>query len=246
MAWVRLDDQIPRNQKILNAGPAACWLWVCAIAHCQSQLTDGFVSSEVLPMIGVTGAPRVRRLAETLVSVGLFDKADGGYQVHDYLVHNPSRAEVLQKRSTDLERKKLKDSTQIPSGIAADSRALARGRALDGMGKNGSGSLSGEKEQTGDVTFRAGELLRNYQRWYAEERNGARLRLIGNSLEFQEALTVVNTWPDDARIEKLARIVLTANDDFINKTDRSFKIFALKATWADDKLRVWEGKQATA
>jgi hypothetical protein len=92
MAWVRLDDQIPRNQKILNAGPAACWLWVCAIAHCQSQLTDGFVSAEVLPMIGVVGAPRVRRLAETLIAVGLFDRIDGGYRVHDYLAHNRSRA----------------------------------------------------------------------------------------------------------------------------------------------------------
>jgi hypothetical protein len=237
MAWVRLDDQIPRNQKILNAGPAACWLWVCAIAHCQSQLTDGFVSAEVLPMIGVVGAPRVRRLAETLIAVGLFDRIDGGYRVHDYLAHNPSRAEVLQKRAADLERKRPKDSGQIPSGIAADSQALARGRALDGMGKNGSESLSREKEHTGDVTFRAGELLRNYQRWYAEERNGARLRLIGNSLEFQEALGVVSTWADDARLERLARIVLKTDDEFIAKTDRSFKIFALKASWADNRLR---------
>jgi hypothetical protein len=87
------------------------------------------------------------------------------------------------------------------------------------------------------VTFRAGELLRNYQRWYAEERNGARLRLIGNSLEFQEALGVVSTWADDARLERLARIVLKTDDEFIAKTDRSFKIFALKASWADNRLR---------
>ncbi len=49
----------------------------------------------------------------------------------------------------------------------------------------------------------------------------------------------MTTW-DDARIEKLAKIILTTDDPFVAGTDRSFRIFALKASWADDRLRVWE------
>lgn len=123
MAWVKLDDQAPRNEKMLAAGPSACWLWVCGIAHSQSQLTDGFVSLAVLPMIGVKGVGRTKRLAEQLVAAGLFERVEGGYQVHDYLDHNPSRAVVLAKRAEDAERKRGGESNRNPHGIPTDSSA---------------------------------------------------------------------------------------------------------------------------
>ena len=123
MAWVKLDDQAPRHAKMLKAGPAACWLWVCGIAHCQSQLTDGFVSLDALPMIGVKGEARCVKLADELVSVGLFDKAEGGYLVHGYLDHNPSKATVLAKRAEDADRKRRgEESQRTPRGIQTESR----------------------------------------------------------------------------------------------------------------------------
>lgn len=123
MAWVRIDDQAPRHEKMLEAGPSACWLWVCALAHCQSQLTDGFVSDAVLPMIGVLGAARCRKLADVLITAGLFDKVDGGYKVHDYLAHNQSRAAVLEKRAEDAKRKRAAESGRTPDGNATESGA---------------------------------------------------------------------------------------------------------------------------
>lgn len=97
MGWVRIDDQAPRNRKLIKAGPSACWLWVCGIAHCQAQLSDGFIAEEVLPMIGVLGAARCRQLAETLIGVGLFDRVDGGYQIHDYHDHNWTKEEAIER-----------------------------------------------------------------------------------------------------------------------------------------------------
>lgn len=105
MAWVTLDDQVPRHRKMLHAGPAACWLWVCAIAHSQSLLTDGFVDDAVLPMIGVPGASVVKRLAEKLVAVGLFERVDGGYLVHDYTHHNATAEEARRHRANVAERR---------------------------------------------------------------------------------------------------------------------------------------------
>lgn len=86
---------------------------------------------------------------------------------------------------------------------------------------------------------RARQLLEHYAEWYQQARHGARLRLIQNSLTFQDAASLCQTW-DDARLEKLAKIILTTDDPFISGTDRSFKIFTMKATWADDRLRQWE------
>lgn len=96
MAWVRIDDQVPRHQKFLNAGPAAAWFWVCGVAHCQSQLTDGFISTAALPMIGV---PRgYQKLADHLVHVGLWEAVEGGYTVHHYHDHNDTKAEAIARR----------------------------------------------------------------------------------------------------------------------------------------------------
>ena len=105
-----------------------------------------------------------------------------------------------------------------------------------------------EKESDGKppgdtVAARAGHLLDRYAEWYQQLRHGARLRLMRNTLEFNDACQICELW-DDARIEKLARIVLTTDDEFVSRTDRSFKIFALKASWADDRLRQAESGAA--
>ena len=92
------------------------------------------------------------------------------------------------------------------------------------------------------VAAKAGALLAIYAELYPKYRHGARLRLIHNSLEFQDACSLVELW-DLPRLEKLAVLVLTTDDEFSSKTDRSFKIFALKASWADDKLTAWEAAQ---
>jgi uncharacterized protein YdaU (DUF1376 family) len=90
-----------------------------------------------------------------------------------------------------------------------------------------------------DLGDRARELLEGYPVWYAQERHGARLPILGGAIQFQEALTLCQTW-DDGRLEKLARVVLTTDDGYISGTDRGWKIFVMKASWADDRLRQWE------
>ena len=104
MAYVRLDDQIAHHPKVLRAGADAAWLWACAIAYCNRQLTDGYVPAAALSTMGAfKTAPR--KLAATLVSVGLFEPADDGYRVHDYLLHNPDKATVQQRVLDATQRK---------------------------------------------------------------------------------------------------------------------------------------------
>ena len=62
--------------------------------------------------------------------------------------------------------------------------------------------------------------------------------------ELQRELTALSA--STARLEKLARLVLSTDDEFISRTDRGWKIFVLKASWADDRLRQWEAAQGVA
>lgn len=107
-------------------------------------------------------------------------------------------------------------------------------------------SSSGKETNARALADRASQLREVlYPQWYAKFRHGARLRLIANPLEFQEAQSLVATW-DDATLEKLAAIVLTTDDPWISGTDRSFRIFAMKASWAHDRLAQWERAHGVA
>jgi hypothetical protein len=96
MAYVKLDDQIAHHPKVLRAGAEAAWLWAVSIAYCNRQLTDGHVPAAALSTMGSFRTPP-RKLAAALVAVGLFEIDGDGYQVHDYLSHNPDKATVQQR-----------------------------------------------------------------------------------------------------------------------------------------------------
>jgi hypothetical protein len=104
MAYVKLDDQIAHHPKVLRAGAEAAWLWAVSIAYCNRQLTDGHVPAAALSTMGTFRTPP-RKLAAALVSVGLFEVDGDGYQVHDYLTHNPDKATVHQRMRDASDRK---------------------------------------------------------------------------------------------------------------------------------------------
>lgn len=99
MAWMKVETSVARHRKFVKAGPAPSWLWVCGLAYCQEGLTDGFIPTEALPYLGVKNAAQ---LAHHLVAAGLWDQADGGWMVHDYLAGNKSADEI---RSLKVDRR---------------------------------------------------------------------------------------------------------------------------------------------
>jgi len=240
MAWVRIHDAALSHPKLVGLidwkNPFCLWVW--GLSYCQTHLTDGVIPAAALPN-------RVaERAAVKLVLLRLWEAREaGGFIVHDYLDWNESREAVLRKRSEAKDRMaaaRERSSQSVRANILRTSPEVLRG-----LGKS-----TDLPKRTDELTNedRAGILRQElYPAWYAKHRNGARLRvpIIANSLEFQEALSVVQTW-DDARIEKLARVFLTTDEDWISNTDRSFRLFCSKATWCDDKLREWERKQGIA
>ena len=101
MSWVKVDDRAPEHRKQIAAGPVACWLWVCGLAYCNRQpARDGFMPAAVLPML--CPIPGIAKHADKLVSVGLWERCEGGFLVHDYhdfQLAKPDAEELAVKRS---------------------------------------------------------------------------------------------------------------------------------------------------
>jgi len=95
MSWLKIDDQIATHPKILKAGPSASWLWICSIAYSSNHFTDGFISDAALGHLGI---PKhvLKQLVSRLLKQALWERVKGGFQVHDYLQHNPSAVERRQ------------------------------------------------------------------------------------------------------------------------------------------------------
>jgi hypothetical protein len=116
VSWVKYDDQFPDHPKLAalgDLGPLAGWLHVAATCYCSRHLTDGFLPSGALSRLA-TFPRRVQAsdLAAALVRVGLWEQAEDGYRVHDYLDYNPSREQVERKRAewADRQRKSRGES----------------------------------------------------------------------------------------------------------------------------------------
>lgn len=108
MTWSRFDDRTRRHPKIAAAGNEAASFWMWAILHSNEYGLDGFIAEDVLqniPPIPIA-QKRAKELAEKCVSavvkpggVGLFEKVDGGYRVHDIEDFQPTAEESVQNRS---------------------------------------------------------------------------------------------------------------------------------------------------
>lgn len=102
MTWVKLDDGFPEHPKVLAAGVEASWFYVCGLAYCKRQLTDGLIPGAVLSRLSSCSRPVL--LANKLVSVGLWEREGDNFRVHDYLQENDTAEQVKAKRAATKER----------------------------------------------------------------------------------------------------------------------------------------------
>ncbi len=107
MSWVKVDDQFFRHPKVVAAGRDARDLYLAALCYSAGSLTDGFVPAGSLRILAaeaeVDNAPAC---AELLLTAGLWEQVEGGYQIHDWLgcaiLHDPTTQE--QRKTPQYER----------------------------------------------------------------------------------------------------------------------------------------------
>ena len=115
MPWIKVDNQLPDNPKIVSVGPIAAWLYVCGLCYCDRLLTDGFIPVEKLEQLVPHTQDRAihespLRLADLLCDVGLWKPATRrgvtGFRVHDYLKYQSSKEEIVTARTKNAERQR--------------------------------------------------------------------------------------------------------------------------------------------
>ncbi len=120
MSWASVDDGFADHPKVLPLSSHAFRLHVCAMCWCNRRGTDGVVlTSELRILAGMLPEGLdVRELVAELVASRLWDTADDGWALHDFLDWNEPAAKVKAKRDAHAQRQK-------------EAREKARAKACD-------------------------------------------------------------------------------------------------------------------
>jgi len=107
--WVRLDVNYFGNPKIRAAGRDARDLHLASICFVGRYMTDGYIAPDVVEDIA-RDARVTRRVLVTaigsVVDAGLWIPNGEGFELHDYLAMNPTRAEVEKSKQLFRDRQK--------------------------------------------------------------------------------------------------------------------------------------------
>jgi hypothetical protein len=101
VTWFRVDDTFSTHPKVLRAGNAALGLWARAGSWSAAQLTDGFVPTDMVAVLG----GRKSDVAK-LIDVGLWEPVHGGYKFHQWEQYQPTRKQVEADRAAWRERQR--------------------------------------------------------------------------------------------------------------------------------------------
>ena len=179
MTWTKLDENFDQHPKVVAAGLLAELMHIHALIYCNRHLTDGFVSEFVIGRLldrdelTQLSNDSPKAFAGLLVEIGLWDEVPGGYQIHDFLEYQPSRASVLTLRDTKrragqaggLAKAKQTASKPLAEGLAKSYPVSVSVPVSDGVINNppvvpphgiASRGWRGENESVGQVLGRFG------------------------------------------------------------------------------------------
>jgi hypothetical protein len=119
VTWFRVDDKFhdhPKTRRLRADKLPAAGLWSLAGSWAADNLTDGFVPTEIVQRFD----PK-QRYAKRLVEVGLWGlgERDGedGYEFHEWMSWQPSKAEVLAVRASNARRSALHRDPELTSAV---------------------------------------------------------------------------------------------------------------------------------
>lgn len=124
MTWVRIDDHATTHPKLRDAGAEAAWLWVCGLAWCNGQHTNGTIRKADVGVLYPDAAgwsrKRAERAAERLVAVRLWHDEGAHWRVHDYAVYQEEATrEVVEDRQQYERERKARQRAAKRAAIAS-------------------------------------------------------------------------------------------------------------------------------
>ena len=117
MTWLKLNDGLYADPKIVEVGYQGGWLHVCALSYCSQHMTDGVFPKAIVPRL--SDAPRAKELARALVEVGLWADVGAHYEIVGYLDEQRSAEQIEAERAKERAKKARarKGRANVPEGI---------------------------------------------------------------------------------------------------------------------------------
>lgn len=123
-AYAKLLANYAQDDAIIAAGEKAELLFIRGLAFCATADSDGYITDGQVERVVGAGMRDARARARALVEHGLWEQADGGYQVRSWVKIHESAEEKGRIRRTDRERKRAEratESVRSPVGQESDS-----------------------------------------------------------------------------------------------------------------------------
>jgi len=121
--WARFADDYLGNPKLARLSTAAIALDMASIIYSARDLRDGYLTDhDVRAIAALLHLRRWEPATDELVVVHRWVVVPGGWEIHDYLDYQPSRAKVLAERAAAAQRKR-----RIPAGVPPDSAGSSPG-----------------------------------------------------------------------------------------------------------------------
>jgi hypothetical protein len=141
MSWVKVDDKIFLNGKFRLATDAARLLYFSGLCFSAQAETDGAILASDLPVVAAYARiADASAIAKELVQLRLWELADGGHQIHDYLEYQPSRSNL------EAERKRKREWAAANSGATSASSGQSNSATV-AASRSRSRSRSGSRTQ---------------------------------------------------------------------------------------------------
>ncbi len=136
MSWAKLDDQFHAHRKATKAWrghPRALGLHLLAMSYCAGHLTDGLVDDEFVEE-KIASAREREQATTALVEAELWAREHDGWRINDWLDYNPSRADTLEKRRKEAERKaagRARQAAKRPENVHPDTGEVSARTSSD-------------------------------------------------------------------------------------------------------------------
>lgn len=127
MGWVYLDDRFPEHPKVIAAGDAAAWMFVCALGYASRHHNTGAIPKEMVTRL--TGARNAPALARKLVEVALWHDLGDHYEIHDYQFWNASQIGRTEKAKKAAEARWRPPPPDPPKDPSSDAQASGKHHA---------------------------------------------------------------------------------------------------------------------
>lgn len=110
MTWLKIDDAFYDHHKIRGLSLSAFALHVGGMVLAARLESDGVVTEPQLWALARPGLTQPGKVVAELEDAGLWRRVPGRngsvwWEIHDFLLFNPSRAEIEARRAKDAERK---------------------------------------------------------------------------------------------------------------------------------------------